>query len=207
MHYVSLFLLSFTIALSGALAPGPLLTAVIAESARSGAKTGPLVTLGHALAELFMVACIALGLARILNQPLVLKIISFSGAAMLAYFGVRLLFSLKTVSLAALGTSAGADNLAWMGITLSLLNPYWTVWWLSIGAGLVLGAQKAGWTGIAVFFCGHILADLAWYSFVSFSISKSRRLISLSVYKMILGVCASLLLVFGAGFAFYAFRA
>ena len=66
MNYFSIFIVSFTIALSGALAPGPLLTAVIYESTRKGFKAGPLVILGHALLEVIILALIISGLAGVL---------------------------------------------------------------------------------------------------------------------------------------------
>jgi len=65
MGYLWIFALSFTIALSGALAPGPLLAAVISQSARQGAKIGPLIILGHAAVELVMVIFIVVGLCQI----------------------------------------------------------------------------------------------------------------------------------------------
>ena len=64
MSYFSIFLISFTVALSGALMPGPLLAAVIYESTRHGFKTGPLFVLGHAMLEVLMVTFIILGFSR-----------------------------------------------------------------------------------------------------------------------------------------------
>jgi threonine/homoserine/homoserine lactone efflux protein len=205
MNYFAIFTLSFTIALSGALAPGPLLAAVISQSARHGAKTGPLFILGHAIAELAMVALIVLGFARFMDNPAILKIIALAGAGILVYFGISLCMSLKTASLASsAGTRQRNGHLALMGITMSLSNPYWSIWWLTIGMGLVLAAQKRGLAGIAVFFLGHILADLAWYSFISFSLSRSARHMNARFYRILLVMCAILLIGFGVWFAMYA---
>ncbi|MBW1797032.1 MAG: lysine transporter LysE, partial [Deltaproteobacteria bacterium] len=46
---------SFTLALSGVLMPGPLLTVTVAESARIGFRAGPLLITGHAVLELLLV--------------------------------------------------------------------------------------------------------------------------------------------------------
>jgi threonine/homoserine/homoserine lactone efflux protein len=204
MNYFTIFALSFTIALSGALAPGPLLAAVISKSPSHGARTGPLLILGHAVVELIMVALIALGFARFLNNPAALKAIAVCGAVILVYFGVSLLLSLKTASLAPSSVKGKNSHLTMLGITLSLSNPYWAIWWLSIGMGLVLAAQKRGLAGVAVFFLGHILADLGWYSFVSFSLSRNASRINLRAYKGMLFACALLLIGFGIIFAAYA---
>jgi threonine/homoserine/homoserine lactone efflux protein len=206
MHYLTIFTLSFTLALSGALAPGPLLAAAISQSARHGAKTGPLLILGHAIVEVAMVALIALGCGRFMNNPAVFKTIALAGAGILAYFGITLFLSLKTASMEPSRAPQQIRHLTMMGITLSLSNPYWSIWWLTIGMGLVLVAQKRGLAGVAVFFLGHILADLCWYSFISFSLSRNISRINLRAYKGMLGVCALLLIGFSVWFALYALK-
>lgn len=204
MNYFAIFTLSFTIALSGALAPGPLLAAVISQTGSHGAKTGPLFILGHAAAELAMVALIALGLAQFMNNRMILAAIALAGAGILVYFGISLLLSLRTASLEPSTARYKNTNLVLMGVTMSLSNPYWSIWWLTIGMGLLLAAQKRGWAGIAVFFLGHILADLCWYSIISFSLSRGARRMDARFYRMLLAVCAALLIGFGAWFAIYA---
>jgi threonine/homoserine/homoserine lactone efflux protein len=139
-----------------------------------------------------------------LNNPAALKVIAVCGAAILVYFGVSLLLSLKKASLAPSPEKSKNSHLTMLGITLSLSNPYWAIWWLTIGMGLVLAAQKKGLTGIIVFFLGHIAADLGWYSFVSFSLSRNASRINLRVYKGMLFACALLLIGFGIFFAGYA---
>lgn len=61
-NYWYIFIVSFTIALSGAMMPGPLLTAVISESMKHGRKTGPLIILGHAILEVIMVTILLFSL-------------------------------------------------------------------------------------------------------------------------------------------------
>ncbi|HOL22793.1 MAG TPA: LysE family transporter [bacterium] len=92
------------------------------------------------------------------------------------------------------------------GITMSIANPYWTVWWLTIGLGLLLSSSEKGLIGLSFFFTGHILADIIWYSFVSYSISKSKKFLSLKVYKRILGICASIIILFGIYFGISTFK-
>ena len=197
MNLLAIFIISFVVALSGALVPGPLLTAVIYKSPQHGVKTGPLIILGHAILEIIMVAVIVLGFSRFVANDTVLKIISFCGAVILLYFGIKMFCSLPGVSLDYTGRQTRSGNLAVTGMVLSLANPYWTIWWLTIGLGLVLGAKKAGMAGITAFFTGHILADLGWYSLVAFVISKGRHFISLKVYKWIIALCAVMLIGFG----------
>ncbi|HPD55014.1 MAG TPA: LysE family transporter, partial [Bacteroidia bacterium] len=64
---------------------------------------------------------------------------------------------------------------------------------------------RLGLPGLLFFFTGHILADLAWYSFVAFSLSRGRRFVSLKFYRSVLGACAAVVIAFGLYFGFNAF--
>ncbi len=207
MNYFSIFLVSFTIALSGALSPGPLLATVISESPRHGTKAGPLIILGHALLEIGMVALIVLGLARFVYQPFLLNLISLLVSGILIYFGIKMLVSVPALSLDITPGQSQSSNLVLMGITVSLSNPYWTIWWLTIGLGLLLAAQKAGFWAIGIFFIGHILADLLWYTLVSFGLSAGKRFLTDRLYRGIVLICAVMLLGFGLIFGLNSIRA
>jgi threonine/homoserine/homoserine lactone efflux protein len=205
MGYFSIFIISFTIALSGALSPGPLLTTTIYESSRSGFKSGPLLILGHALSELLMLVIILFGLSRFIHNPWVLKIISLAGVIILFYFGLKILFTLPRISLGLKNGGADSENLILTGITMSIANPYWTIWWLTIGLGLLLAAKKQGLLAVGIFFLGHILADLSWYSLISLAVCKGRRFISERIYKGMLASCGLLLIGFAIWFALRSF--
>jgi threonine/homoserine/homoserine lactone efflux protein len=206
MDYFSIFAVSFAIAFSGAMAPGPLLAAVISGSLKRGFKTGPLIISGHAFLEVFMVAVLVLGLGRFINTPEVIRTISVIGAVILMYFGVNMLRIIPATNMDNLSTFRGiSSNMFLQGITLSIANPYWAVWWITIGLGLLLSANQKGLLGLVFFFTGHILADLVWYSFVSFSLSRGKRFVSPRVYRIVLKVCAFIVISFGLYFGINAF--
>jgi len=206
MNYFSIFAVSFTIALSGALAPGPLLAAVVSGSLKNGFRTGPLMISGHAILEILMVIILVFGLGRFINTPGIIRTISLTGAVILIYFGVSMLHSVPGLTMdTPSGVKTGSSGMFLQGITLSIANPYWAVWWLTIGLGLLLSSGQRGLAGLAAFFAGHILADLAWYSFVSFSLSRGRKFISLQVYKTTLKICALVVILFGVYFGISAF--
>ena len=202
MNYLSIFIVSFVIALSGALAPGPLLTTVIAKSIRHGSKVGPTIIIGHAILEIIMVIIIVFGLSNFINKPYIIKIISVAGITILFIFGINMLKSIKNISLKTEQKEEEKENnLILLGITMSIANPYWSIWWLTIGLGLVLGASKLGALAIGLFFIGHILADLIWYSIVSLTISKGKRFITDRAYKIIVSICGITLIGFGLYFS------
>jgi len=68
LEFFTIFITSFTVALSGALMPGPLLTVTISETAARGCSAGPLLMVGHSVLELVLVAAILLGLDRALDN-------------------------------------------------------------------------------------------------------------------------------------------
>ncbi len=181
--------------------PGPFLAAVIYNTVRHGFVGGPLMIVGHAIIEMAMLIVIIFGLGCIVHNSFVLNIISAAGAGLLIYFGINMLISLKNVTLDIAPRSSRSSNLVFSGITMSIANPYWTVWWLTIGMGLVIATQKQGIFAVLIFFAGHITADLLWYGFVSFMISRGKQAVSITVYRFIIALCAVSLLGFGIYFA------
>jgi threonine/homoserine/homoserine lactone efflux protein len=206
MDYLSVYLMSFTIALSGSLMPGPLLTSVIAESAKHGFKSGPLMIAGHAILEAVTIALIIFGLAGIASNSAVMRSIAIIGSLVLLYFGLAMILSIPKLSLKTTSIAPKAGNLVLLGITVSLSTPYFAFWWLTIGLGLVLAAQKQGMFSVFIFFLGHITADLGWYSLIAWGISKGRKFISDHIYRAIILACALALIGFSVYFGVTAFK-
>jgi threonine/homoserine/homoserine lactone efflux protein len=92
------------------------------------------------------------------------------------------------------------------GALVSLSNPYWTLWWATIGVTLATKGLAIGPLGVLAFFVGHELGDTAWYLIVIFAVSSGRRLLSGKVYRVVIGVCAAFLLLLGVRFAVEAIR-
>jgi len=176
--------------------PGPMLSATISESVRRGARTGPLFILGHGILEMILIAALFLGLAPFLQHPLVFRVVALAGGSFIIFMAAGMFRDLKHLSLAAAGTREVKGNLVLLGVGLSLANPYWIIWWATIGMGYILSAGKSGFSGVIVFFAGHILADLVWYSFVSCGMAKSRSFMSDRVYRGLIGFCALFLTVY-----------
>ncbi len=205
--YLAIFATSFMVAFSGALMPGPLLTVTISESPRRGHLAGPLLIAGHGLLELLLVTALILGLAPLLQKPPVFIATSLAGAGVLLWMAWGMFRSLPGMRLRAATAPAAGRNLVLAGILLSVANPYWSIWWITIGLGYITHSLQLGLWGIAFFFSGHILADLLWYTAVSTAIWKGRRLISDRIYRLLIGGCAIFLLVFAGFFAAAGWRA
>jgi threonine/homoserine/homoserine lactone efflux protein len=199
---LAIFGTSFVIALSGALMPGPLLTVTIGETMKRGFWAGPLIILGHAILELALVALLLLGLGPLLKSDTAFVVIALCGAAMLAWMAAGMFRAVPSLSVSAAAPAKrpGAHPVV-SGIVMSLANPYWTIWWAAIGLGYITYSVQFGAAGLILFFSGHILADLAWYTFISLSFSKGRQFMSDTVYRRIIGVCATALAGFAVWFA------
>jgi len=198
----TIFCTSFILALSGALMPGPLLTVTVSESSRRGAHVGPMMIFGHSLLELALVIALLSGLAPFLVRDDVFIFISLAGGAVLLWMGTTMLRSLPQLSLVTTKGDGKSRNLLLTGIVLSAANPYWLIWWASIGLGYIMYSMKFGLLGVAAFFFGHILADLAWYCLISFGIAKGRRFFSDKLYRRMIGACAVFLLFFSCWFLY-----
>lgn len=200
LSLIAIFFSSFVIALSGALMPGPLLTMTVTESTRRGAVAGPLIILGHGMLELALVMALLLGMAPFLKRNEVFIFIALFGGVILFWMAISMLRSLPTLRLNLDASSLKSQNLILAGILFSLANPYWTIWWASIGLGYIMSSCKFGTPGIIAFFTGHILADLFWYSLVSFSVAGGRRFFTDRSYRWLIGFCAVFLVVFAVYF-------
>jgi threonine/homoserine/homoserine lactone efflux protein len=200
--FLGIFSSSFLIALSGALMPGPLLTYTVAEAARRGFWAGPLIMLGHGFLEMGLLILLLLGIGAIINQPVIMGVIALSGAGILWWLGYGLITSARNTHLTLTGVQDRVLHPFWAGIIMSLANPYWLIWWVTLGLGYVLFAYKYGLWGVIFFFIGHFLADLGWYSLVSLAVAQGKRFISDRVYHGFMLVCALFLMVFGCYFGY-----
>ncbi|MHB8163654.1 MAG: LysE family transporter [Methanoregula sp.] len=189
------FLLGLVIGLTGALAPGPTLVATINASIAGDWKIGPKVTVGHMIAESVIFLLIVLGLAT-LALPYTTAIAVIGGIALIV-FGALTIAGSRGASLH--GPVTGSVNNPYIaGLVTSAANPYFWIWWLTIGSAMVIAGLAGGIALAAVFMVGHWCADLGWYTFVSAGISRGRTFLSDVSYRRIMGVCGVFLILFGA---------
>lgn len=199
---LTIFITSFLIALSGALMPGPLLTVTVSETTRRGLAAGPLLIVGHGLLELVLVIALLLGLGPVLRQEWVFITSSTAGSVILIWMAIGMFRALPSLSLEFNGDESGKGNLLISGALLSIANPYWTIWWVSIGLGYILHSFEFGKIGVFTFFTGHITADMLWYSAVSVTVWKGRAFLSDRTYRSLISFCAVFLLLFSCYFAY-----
>jgi len=199
---------AFIIALSGALMPGPLLTVTISESIKRGKWTGLFLIIGHGILELGLILLILAGFGHFFKINSVVGIISLLGGAILLWMGWDTVRKAKGLSLSYQmeNPSHSSYGPVLTGILASISNPYWTIWWATIGIGYMAASLIYGWMGITAFFVGHISADFAWYTLISFSVTGGRRFISNRIYRGVLVTCGGVLCLFGIIFLYFGFQ-
>jgi len=194
MSALEVLAMAFVVGLTGALAPGPTLVATVNSSLTGGWSVGPKVTLGHAIVEAPIFLLVMLGLnvaAETYRTPL-----SLIGGLSLMAFGLLTLRGAKEASL--YQSSGLASNPYLAGALTSAANPYFWIWWLSVGSAMLMEGTRESLALAAVFMIGHWGADFSWYTLISTSIDRGRSLLSETSYRWVLFGCGAFLVLFGA---------
>jgi threonine/homoserine/homoserine lactone efflux protein len=202
----AIFTTSLMVGFSGTLMPGPLLTVTINQSAQRGFWQGPLLILGHAIAELALVLALTAGLSRLLKRKAVAGLIGLLGGAFLLWMGLDIARSVwcGTVSLSLVSAERSGAQVGPVvtGVLVSVSNPHWVLWWATVGVSYVALALRQGPLGLGSFYIGHILADLSWYSLVAFVITAGRSFLSQPIYQGILLFCGLFLIALSIYFIY-----
>lgn len=197
-----IFFWSFTIGLTGAVMPGPLLVLTLKESADRG-KTAPLwLSCGHSICELAVVLLFVVGLSAVIPVDAIVGPVGLIGGIVMGWmaYGAYRQSSVEfDVSESAAVVSRGRSLILGGGV-VTVSNPYWMLWWLTVGMKLLVDAQPAGAAGVGAFYFGHILSDFAWFGFVGIVIGGSREMLKGRPYRYLMLVCACLLAGFGVWF-------
>lgn len=200
---LSLFATSLVAALPGAMAPGSYLTLTISRTVRRGAPSASAMLIGHAILEAVLIAGFSFGLQSLLARPLVLRALALGGGVFLLWMGYDLLHGAFTGSVASDLETAERDSRihpVTEGVVASISNPWWLLWWVTVGGALVAEAVSIGPAGVAAFYLGHQAADIGWYGFVIFAVSKGRHLLPPNTYRIIMAALAVFLLVLAVRF-------
>ncbi|MGB9978634.1 LysE family transporter [Methanobacterium sp.] len=195
-------LTSFGVGLSGALVPGPMFTVTVSDSIKKGFIAGPLIVLGHIMTEILMMVVILAGLGQILGSQTAAFIIGIFGGLVLIFMGYNTYRSntvLSSIETEENGIQKYGSFIK--GIITSVSNPYFFIWWATIGLAFMFkGLALAGILGILAFSIGHWLADLSWFSIISFASSRGSKFMSDKTYNVVMIICGIFLSLLGIYF-------
>ena len=184
------------ISLSGVMMPGPVFAVTITKSHKSG-TAGSLIAVGHGIIEFPLMFLIYLGLSNFFKLTPVQIFIGLAGGLMLIYLGVDMIrFQIDNKQERqdpSYGPIVG-------GLITTTANPYFFLWWATIGSALILKSAMFGVIGFVLLATVHWFCDFGWYSSVSMAIYKTHHLWSKKIQKAIFTICGLMLLGFGLWF-------
>lgn len=194
----SFLIKSFLISLSAVLTPGPI-TAVTVSKGTENPAAGVSIAIGHLLVELPLIILMMLGLGKLFEITWVKIGIGIVGGIFLLKTGLGLL---KNVLHAKLGKTFFSHPPLQAGFVLTITNPYFFIWWATIGAILINEAYQFGWGILVVFMVVHGGCDFGWYHFLSSMTYKGGQFFGQRLQQALFLICG-IFLVFFSGKFFY----
>ncbi|MBC8251585.1 MAG: LysE family transporter [Candidatus Nitrosopelagicus sp.] len=189
------------ISASGVMSPGPLFAANVMYGLREGKISGVKMAVGHTIVEFPLILLLGVGLFSIESIPEIRTVITILGAVGLFAFAILQIRSV-TKQKFNLETRSGQGPFV-AGIFLSALNPFFIIWWLTIGLVLISESiQNFGIIGIVILFLFHIWMDYAWLFTIAAFSSKAKNYLSKRNFKMIVIGLSIVLIYFGIDFLF-----
>jgi len=189
---------------SGALAPGPLFFGLLMRGSKDGARAGFSCAIGHMLVEFPLVLALALGLLVAASQPTIKYVISMVGGVGLIGFGIAQIYGTiknrpEQENMRETGTLAGS-SLA-LGVALTGLNPYFILWWLTIGSVLIVQALAfAAIVGVLIMYAAHVWMDYAYLTTIAHLGKRGKAIIGSRYYKFVLIAFGLILVYYGSTF-------
>jgi threonine/homoserine/homoserine lactone efflux protein len=141
---------------------------------------------------------IILSLGYVFQNTAVKLGIGLVGGFLLVFLGILMVRSRKEIA------GGDKDYIPYNSITTGVLttsaNPYFFLWWATVGALLISNAQEFGAIVVVAFAIVHWTCDLAWYSFTSFAVYRTKHLWTPLVHEVVFGACGALMIIFGIYF-------
>jgi threonine/homoserine/homoserine lactone efflux protein len=191
MQLFSFLLEVILISLSGVMAPGPM-TAVVLSRGVNSPHAGARISLGHALVEIPLILLLMLGLGHFLEIQYIKPSISIIGSLLLINLGWQMWKNSSSPQIPSPNLKA-SDLKA--GMLLSLSNPFFILWWATLGLALISKAREFQTLGITLFILIHWLCDLIWFWILSYISYRGKNFFGLAFQKYLFVICG--------GFLFY----
>ena len=192
---------------SGVLTPGPLFFANLALSRYGGFWSGIKIAVGHTIVELPLIILYSLPFI-VFTYPSttfsIFTIISIIGGISLFVFGVFYVVRTlgKSDNLNATVKPSRIENPFLAGILFTGVNPFFFLWWISVGVKLISDTlQLLGYPlGLVFLFLVHIWMDYAWLGVSSYFASRGIKIIGSHYHKFIIILLALPLFYYGINF-------
>jgi threonine/homoserine/homoserine lactone efflux protein len=191
----------FVISFSGAMQPGPVTATVITMGARNR-YAGSLLAVGHGIIEFPLMIIIMLGMQSLLKSDRIQIAIGLLGGIFLLIMAIQMIRNLRAEADTQVKILKSRPILA--GIILSAGNPYFLIWWATVGVKLASGLKDFETWAFALFAFTHWSVDLIWLQILSWASFKGAKVFGPRTQRLVLLICALTLLGFGLLFVYSA---
>ena len=185
------------ISMSGVMQPGPVTAATISLAAENK-YAGLLVAVGHGIVEFPLMILIVCGMDVILKSQVTQMFIGLVGGGLLLFMAYQTKVSIANLSQEQKVKSNHRPILT--GIVLTAGNPYFLLWWATVGLAMATAASKFGIWAFVMFAIVHWLCDCVWLHILSLAGFHGSKLMGVKLQKIVLVVCGAALLFFGVYF-------
>jgi threonine/homoserine/homoserine lactone efflux protein len=191
------------ISLSGVMAPGAVTAATIAAGTRRR-HAGMLIAVGHGIVEFPLMFMIMAGMDRLFASEAAKIVVGLAGGVMMLWMGAGMWRERNGTG----GNQAKKNSRGpvWTGVVLSAGNPYFLLWWATVGLTLATQARDFGAWAFALFAVIHWTCDLIWLEILSWTSFKGSHWLGGRWERIVLTICAVALAVFGVMFIYNAAR-
>ena len=185
------------ISLSGVMAPGALSAVTIHHGMRNS-RAGVSVAIGHGIVEVPLLILIYYGVGALMQISGFQVSIGILGGVLMAWMGVTIVVSGGTV------VSEGklGDSSVWAGVMLSAGNPYFLIWWATVGSSLVIRSVEYGLVGVLLFWICHWMCDLVWLWLLAFFANRASANFGGAFVRITSLISGSFLLIIGFRFIY-----
>jgi threonine/homoserine/homoserine lactone efflux protein len=188
---------------SGALAPGPLFFTNITHGTKSGAKGGLAFSVGHTVFELSLVVFLAVTLHAVISQLSIIELVVgvIGGSALLVFGFLQIREALSRKATVESKNRFSSKNPLFLGTLFTGLNPYFIIWWLTVGLTLIVNALEiASFLGVIIMYIAHVWMDYAWLIGTAYLAKKGTNLTGRKGYKILMIIFGLILVYFGVNF-------
>jgi len=180
--------------LTSGISPGPILALVITQTLRYGRREGILVSFAPLISDLPIVAVTLLLLSRLSGAAPLMGTISIAGAIFLVMLGFE---SFRSVP-PAVAAPGGAPRSLAKAVALNLLNPHVYLFWMTVGAPIVLRGSAKGFAAPVAFLAAFYFCLVGSKVAIALLLSRARNLLTGKGYFYVLRALGGVMFLLAA---------
>lgn len=189
---------AFLLGLSAGLAPGPLMTLVVAQSLRHGPREGCKIAAAPLITDAPIILLTLAWVTRAAEHRQGLGMLSFAGGAFVLYLALDAFRPARTAD-----ETRDTPPQSWLkGVLTNLLNPHPWLFWTTIGATTLARSMATSWLAAGVFLGVFYLLLVGSKVLLALLVGRSRHLLTGRPYRLVMQSLGVLLV----GFAVLLFR-